>query len=154
MFAPILLVLATFYAPKVTLPSTALKCLAEHSEVKLDLSQSPHFLREHFAAGGAATLVLPIVYRGAAISRILMCPVASPSVILGARDGLKFSDMDGDDYMATKWRVCGRTEVLSMEKFYKEVPMPENQSVCLTWEDGEAVIYWDQGQYKWKSLSP
>jgi len=154
MLIPILFLIGASAVPKVALPHAAKMCLAEHSGVKLDSLQFPRFLRVHFSANSRVTLVLPVVYRKEAKSRVLVCPAGGPSVILGEPAGAKFSDMDGDDYMASKWGVCSRAEVLSMKKFYKDVPMPDNESLCLTWEDGEALIYWSQGHYMWKSLSP
>ena len=154
MLLSILLIFGTSAVPKAALPRAVSTCLAEHSEVRLNSSQTPRYLRVHFSANGKPTLVLPVVYRGVAKSRVLICPADGTSVILGEPAGPKFSDMDGDNYMASKWRVCSRAEVLSMKKFYKGVPIPENESVCLTWEDGEALIYWNQGRYMWKSLAP
>lgn len=136
------------------MPSVVSRCVAEHPEVRLDSAQAPPYLRVHFAEKGQETLVVAVVYRGATKSRVLVCPAEGASMILGEPAGPKFSDMEGDDYMASKWRVCSKEEVVALNKFYKGVPTPENEAVCLTWEDGEALIYFSHGRFMWKSLTP
>lgn len=154
MMFSLLLFLGGLAAPRNVLPGVVSRCVAQHPEVKLDSSQSPPYLRVRFLERGRGTLIVAVVYREVAKSRVLVCPAEGTSLILGEPAGPKFSDMDGDDYMASRWRVCSKEQVVALKKFYKDVPTPENEAVCLTWEDGEALIYSSRGRYMWKSLTP
>jgi hypothetical protein len=77
------------------------------------------------------------------------------SMVLGPKGANPpFSDMDDDDYMSSDWRVCTKRDVVAMKKYYRDVPEPVNQAICLTWEDGAAIIYWDGSRFCWKSFEP
>jgi hypothetical protein len=62
--------------------------------------------------------------------------------------------MKNDNYMSSDWRVCSKKDLAELRKYYKDVPDPTNQAICLVWEDAEALIYWDGKQFRWKSLWP
>jgi hypothetical protein len=94
------------------------------------------------------------MYREKHASRALVCRADGSSQVLGVPGSQPFSDMYNDDYMSSEWRRCTRSEVLRMARNYRGVPAPENESVCLTWEDGEFLIYERGGRLLWKNLSP
>jgi len=88
-------------------------------------------------------------------SRVLVCMHDGKDSLLGAVGSREpFSDMSNDDYMSSNWRVCSKSDVVALRKYYPSVPEPANQAICFLWEDGEAIIYWDGSQIRWKSLEP
>jgi hypothetical protein len=87
-------------------------------------------------------------------ARILVCTGDGKEILLGEAGKPQFSDMEGDNYMSSTWRICSRSAVRTMQKYYKDVPITRSDSLCLTWEDGEALIYWDADRFRWKSFNP
>ena len=97
---------------------------------------------------------MAVTYREQQASRALLCRADGSSQILGVPGSKPFSDMYKDDYMSSEWRRCTRSELQRMTRSYRGVPAAENEAVCMTWEDGESLIYERGGRILWKNLSP
>jgi len=137
------------------LPSSVTECLARHPEVMLNKLQKPPYLRVSFTTSGLPDYVVAVKERESKLNRALVCMHDGKDVLLGAAtDKQPFSDMKNDNYMSSRWRVCTTKQVAALREYYKDVPDPVNESVCLLWEDAEAVIYWNGRQFRWKSLVP
>jgi hypothetical protein len=153
LLANLLLILGPFAAQGNLLVPIS-KCLANHPEVVFTASQSPPFLRLHFRRAGEPDFVVAVLVRRTHSTHALVCGQDGTGVLLGAAGEQPFSDMADDNYMSDEWSVCTRKHLRKMRKFYTDVPDPENEGVLLTWEDGQALIYWDGKQFRWKSLKP
>ncbi len=137
------------------MPSAVTKCLERHRGVTLNRLQKPPYLRVIFTNSGLPDFVVAVREHESQLNRALVCMHDGNDLLLGAgAEKRPFSDMKNDNYMSSKWRVCTKKEVAALGQYYQGVPDPPNESVCLLWEDGEAVIYWDGEQFRWKSLEP
>jgi hypothetical protein len=137
------------------LPQQVADCLKKHPDVELDSGQHPAYLEVHFDRSSRPDYIVAVTYPKNSRSRALVCKADGTSLILGARSAAKpFSDMHDDNYMSSKWQMCDTACVLDLRKYYPNVPVPANESVCLTWEDGEGLIYWEGDGFAWKSLHP
>lgn len=136
------------------LPPAVSACLAKHPEVELNQEQRPPYLKVHFGAESLWDYVVAVTYREKHAVRALLCRGDGATQILGVPGSQPFSDMYSDDYMSSEWRRCTRSELQRMAKNYRGVPVTENEAVCLTWEDGESLIYERGGRMQWKNLSP
>jgi hypothetical protein len=138
----------------ISLPSGVTTCLAKHPEVELNPEQRPPYLKVRLSTAGQPDYVVAVVYREKHATRALLCRADGSTQVLGVPRAQPFSDMYNDDYMSSEWRRCTRGELLRMAKNYRGVPMPDNEAVCLTWEDGESLIYERGGRMLWKNLAP
>jgi hypothetical protein len=139
----------------LTLPSSVTKCLARHPNVTLNQLQKPSYLRVAFSTSGQTDYIVAVKEHESKLNRALVCRHDDKDVLLGAAtEKQPFSDMKGDNYMSSRWRVCTKKQVAAMREYYQGVPEPLNESVCLLWEDAEALIYWDGQCFRWKSLEP
>jgi len=137
------------------LPKPVTNCLARHPDLSIDLKQKPPYLQLHFTAAGKPDYVVAVREPESDRYRALVCMYNGQDFVLGARAGKQpFSDMKDDNYMSSSWRVCAKKEVAEFRQYYKDVPEPVNEAVCLVWEDAEALIYWDGKQLRWKSFWP
>ncbi len=143
------------FSHRPTLPSTVVRCLADRTGVSLDQQQQPPYLEVRFTKTGKRYYVVAVREQASGMSRAQVCGPDGKGILLGSRNGnAPFSDFKNYNYMSSEWRVCTKKEVLGMRRYYKEVPEPANEAVCLLWEDGEAIIYYDGKQFRWKSFAP
>lgn len=136
------------------LPTAVTQCLVGHSKLRMDKSQKPSYLKLAFKDEKRVDFAVAVIDARSGRSRMLVCTPGSVGVELGGNAQKQFSDMDGDDYMSSRWHVCSKKQVLSLRTYYKDVPEPANEAVCLVWEDGQAIVYWDGQQFRFKGFSP
>lgn len=140
------------YGQATALPSIVSACLAKHPEVDLNQAQQPPYLKVRFSSSGRQDYLVAVVYREKHADRALLCRADGATSILGVPGAQPFSQMYDDDYMTSEWRRCTRSELQRMAKYYVHMPTPDNEAVCLTWEDGDDLIYERGGRILWKSL--
>ena len=136
------------------IPPSVAACLAKHPEVELNQEQRPPYLKIRFRADGSADYVVAVTYREKHANRAMVCRAEGAAQVLGVPGAQPFSDMYNDDYMSSEWRRCSHAEVQRMTRNYRGVPATENEAVCMTWEDGESLIYERGGRILWKNLEP
>jgi hypothetical protein len=135
------------------LPAAVRDCIARHPEVSVTAALGPTYLTGHFVSKRARAYAIAVLENASHKPRVLICS-GSHEVLLGRVGDPPFSDMDDDNYMSSRWRVCTRKAVLGMRRYYPDIPIPEQDAICFTWEDGEGLIYWDGLRFRWKSLVP
>ncbi len=140
-------------AAAYSIPPDVQRCLNEHRELKLDTSQKPSILAVHFRGTLPEYVIAVHESSGRGRALAMVCGKAG-SVVLGGSPGNPFSDMPDDAYMSTRWRVCREPQIAELRKYYSNVPDVKLEGVCLTWEDGEALIYWDGTAFRFKSFNP
>lgn len=151
----ILVVVLMAYSQSMALPKPVSACLARHPDLTFNDRQTPPYLQLFFTTAENPDYVVAVRERHSNYNRALVCMYDGKDVVLGARTGTRpFSDMKNDNYMSSDWRVCTRNDVAGLRQYYKDVPEPVNQAVCLTWEDAEGLVYWDGKRFRWKSLWP
>lgn len=152
---PAVIYLFAAFSMPPTLPSAVVQCLNNRPGVELDQHQHPPYLKVRFTKTGKPYYVVAVREQASDMVRALVCAPDGKGIVLGSREGgAPFSDMKYDNYMSSMWRVSTKKEVLEMRRYYKGVPEPANEAVCLLWEDGEAIIYYDGMQFQWKSFAP
>lgn len=135
------------------MPLQIQKCLAAHPQVSLDKLQNPPFLAVHFR-GARPEYIVAVRDKSAIHRNLAMVCSIDGSIVLGASGQPHFSDMLHDTYMASDWRVCEKADNEELRQYYPKVPKVQHEGVCLTWEDGEAMIYWDGKVFKFVSFQP
>ena len=134
-------------------PAQVKKCLTAHPEVAISRLQKPPYSRVDFRGTQREYIVAVREKTGLRRALAMICS-QDGSVVLGGAGQPRFSDMLHDSYMASDWRVCRKPQIQELRQYYPNVPTVQNEAVCLTWEDGEAMIYWDGQAFKFFSFHP
>jgi hypothetical protein len=138
-----------------SLPLAVSDCVRRNSGVTMNVLQQPPYLKVFFTREPEPDYAVVVKQQGSDLNRVLVCMHDGRQVILGSKsDQQPFSDMPNDNYLSSNWRVCSKKSVRVLRRYYSGVPDPDNESICLLWEDGEALIYLDAGKFRWKSLTP
>ena len=132
-------------------PAQVTQCLTAHPEVHFNSSQKPSILKVHFRGQHPEYVVAVREKAGIRRGLAMVCGIGG-SLVLGGPAQPPFSDMSSDAYMSSNWRVCRKAQIAEMRDWYKGVPDVPFEAVCLTWEDGEALIYWDGGRFRFKGF--
>jgi hypothetical protein len=136
-------------------PRPLAACLARHPHLTVNRLEAPFYLAILFTMSEKRDYVVVVRERQFGDNRLLVCMHDGKDIVLGGKgEKQPFSDMRNDNYMSSNWRVCTKKDVTELGQYYKDVPKPINQAICLTWEDAEALIYWDGEQFRWKSFWP
>jgi hypothetical protein len=150
-----MVILLSGLTARAALPPVAAGCVAANPEVTVNRLQKPSYLKVFFTESYKPDYIIAVRERGSSLNRALVCMHDGKAFVLGAKANERpFSDMKNDNYMSSRWRVCGKKDVADLRKYYQGVPEPANDAVCLLWEDAEALIYSDGHNLRWKSLEP
>jgi hypothetical protein len=154
-FVFLLVMLLSADSQASVLPAPVRSCVEHNSHVAMIVPQKPLYLRVFFTKGSNPDYAVVVRERGSELNRVLVCLHSGDQIILGSRsDQQPFSDVADDNYVSSKWRVCSKKAVSALRKSYSDVPDPANESICMEWEDGEGLIYWDGRKFLWKGLTP
>jgi hypothetical protein len=142
----------TFY------PEAVEHCLedpAVKGRIEVLTSQNPVYLRGDFQGDGQPGYALQVRKPGTKLNGLLVCFGRGNVTLLGrAITGRSaFSDMPGDNFVASNWLVYSRSEIAELTKWSSNVPKPikdaKGEAIGMVWEDGIALIYWDGKRYRW-----
>jgi len=117
------------------------------------LVTNPYYLRGDFDGDGRPDYALRVRRSGSGTG-VLICGGNGAAFLLGAGlGGKRFSDMEGDKFLAPQWEVATKADVSALKAFQRNVPHPipavKGESIAMVWEDGIALIYWDGSAFRW-----
>jgi hypothetical protein len=135
------------------IPTQVGRCLAAHPDVAINRLMKPTYLKVHFRGLKRDYVVAVRETSGTRRTLAMFCSEGG-SLVFGGVGQPRFSDMLHDAYMSSDWRICRQPQIAELKKFYPKVPDVTYEGVCLTWEDGEGLIYWNGHAFRFASLHP
>jgi len=118
---------------------------------KIDPQVNPYYLRGDFDGDGKADFAVTVLGPKSDVSGLLICHGDGKAFVMGAGSTPKFSSKKDDNFLSSDWEVVTLAEFRELLYNKKIADLAKGEVICLTWEDGNAYIYWDGDRYRWFS---
>jgi hypothetical protein len=136
---------------RVPIPTRINACMESPKlkSYKIDQRTNPYYLRGDFDGDEKPDFAVMVTSGNNKTSGLIICQGDGRSVVLGAGSRPGFSTMPEDNFLSSDWEVVTLAEFRELLYDKKVAALAKGEVICLTWEDGNAYIYWDGERYRW-----
>ena len=128
----------------IAVPLAITRCLdrsRSNQSVTINKLTNPYYLRGDFDADGMPDYAVAVKGTRSGRNGVLFCLSRNSVIVLGADNSIDrpFSDMPGDNFVASTWEVATRQDVSAFQKTNKVVPLPKGEVILMIWEDARTT---------------